>query len=74
MPRTRYVDDHSLGGHDLAHKKIREQEVAQVIRCEMHFKPVCGLCVVFNGHDTRVVDETVKAVNARVDGLRCMVD
>lgn len=71
MGRTRYVDDDSFSSKNLAHNEVREQEMAQMVRSEMHFKSVCRLRVVFYGHDASIVDHGVEAVNARVDCLRC---
>jgi hypothetical protein len=73
MAGTRHIYDHPFGSNDLAHEEVRKQEVTQMIGSELHFKSVCGLCVVFYGHDTRIVDQDVKAVNAGVDRLRCLV-
>jgi hypothetical protein len=74
MGGTRNIYDHPFCGNDLAHGKVGEEEVTQVVGSKMHFESVCGLYVVLYGHDTGVVDQDIKVVDASVDCLRCLLN
>src|SRR5438270_9232383 len=67
---TAHTDDYTFGRNNLARDQVHEEQMAKVIRGEMYFESVFGLCVVLCGHDTSIVEQDFEEVNVGVDCLR----
>mgnify|MGYP005987978801 FL=1 len=68
MTITGDVDDScALGGLELAEDQVGEEEMADVVGCELHLNAVFGHGALWQGHDAGIVDEDVEYVIGLVE-------
>ena len=76
MSGAAQIDDPSTitCSFEFRHEKASEQEMSDVVRCELRFDAFSCECVLGHSHDSGIVDQDVDFVDRVVDGCCCCSD